>query len=132
MDTDCVVTRLSDPKLAGLVDYAKSKTTCQAGSFTPRFVHECRHLDTEAYYHTDKFTPRHIRTLCRHLDREAYYHTNKFTPRHIRTLQGDGGGAIQATYLEGDEIDVTFKFTAHHMGHVSLRLCDKAYVTQVR
>jgi len=43
---------------------------------------------------------------------------------------GDGGGAIQATYLEGDEIDVTFKFTAHHMGHVSLRLCDKAYVTQ--
>ena len=109
MDTDCVVTRPSDPKLAGLVDHAKSKTTCQAGSFTPRFVHECRHIDTETYYHTDKFTPR-----------------------HIRTLQGDGGGAIQATYLEGDVIDVTFRFTAHHMGHVSLRLCDKAYVTQVR
>jgi hypothetical protein len=45
--------------------------------------------------------------------------------------KGNGnGGLIQATYSEGQTIDVEMYIMAHHMGAVTLRLCDEARVTE--
>ena len=46
------------------------------------------------------------------------------------TEGSNGGGAITATYISGEVIDVEVTITAHHRGMLYLRLCDEARVTE--